>query len=136
MNVDTSTGGKVPVEIENPWGLSNPSVYDHVKADRDYYDAVSASAQTSPTSPFNGSTGMGFGSLANRPSTCTTNASEAGGGVGYFAIDQGSQGTLYRCSSTNTWTAHYVPYAYPHPLVSGGASAPAALLPPSNLTVQ
>ncbi len=139
MNVDSSTGGKVPVEIENPWGGSNPSVFDHIKPNRDYYDAVSVSAQTSATTPFNGSTGMGFGTLANRPTTCTTNASEAGGGVGYFATDQGSQGTLYRCSATNTWAVHYTPYTYPHPLVSGstsGGSSPAALLAPTNLIVQ
>jgi hypothetical protein len=136
MNVDSSTGGKVPVEIENPWGESNPSVFDHIKPNRDYYDAVSAVAQTSATSPFNGSTGMGFGTLANRPTTCTTNASEAGGGVGYFATNQGSQGTLYRCSATNTWTVQYVPYTYPHPLVSGGGVAAVSLLAPTNLTVQ
>jgi hypothetical protein len=93
-------------------------VSDHVKPDRDYYNAVSAAAQTSPTSPFNGTTGMGFGTLANRPSTCTTNALESGGGVGYFATDQGAQGTLYRCSATNTWTVWYTPFAYPHPLVA------------------
>jgi hypothetical protein len=137
MNVDSSTGGKVPVEIENPWGTSNPSVYDHIKPERDYYDAVSSSAQTSPTSPFNGTVGMGYGTLANRPASCKTNLAEAGGGVGYFATDQGSQGVLYRCSGTNTWTTHYTPYTYPHPLVSGGSTAaPASLDPPANLTVR
>ena len=65
---------------------------------------------------------MGFGTLANRPTTCTTNSLEPGGGVGYFATDQGASGTLYRCSATNTWTVHYTPYAYPHPLVSGSSS--------------
>jgi len=25
-------------------------------------------------------------------------------------------GTLYKCTATNTWTAYYAPYAYPHPL--------------------
>ena len=63
-------------------------------------------------------TGMGFGTLANRPATCTTNALESGGGVGYFATDQGAQGTFHRCSATNTWTGWYVPYTYPHPLVA------------------
>ena len=37
--------------------------------------------------------------------------------------DQGAQGTLYRCSGTNTWTVHYTPYAYPHPLVIGSVAA-------------
>jgi hypothetical protein len=48
---------------------------------------------------------------------------EPGTGVGYFATDQGPQGTLYRCSATDTWTVHYIPYAYPHPLVSGLGAA-------------
>jgi hypothetical protein len=106
----------------------------HIVANRDYYEAPSASAQASPVTPFSGITGMGFGTLANRPPTCVTNATEAGGGVGYFATDQGPQGTLYRCSATNTWTVHYTPYAYPHPLVSGtpGPTNPA---PPTNVRV-
>jgi hypothetical protein len=127
MNVDQSTGAKASITIENPWNATGPSVGDHIKANRDYYDAVSNQAQTSPTSPFNGSTGMGFGTLANRPTTCTTNSLEAGGGVGYWATDTN---TLYRCSATNTWVAHYQPYTYPHPL-TGNAALPA----PKNLRV-
>jgi hypothetical protein len=69
--------------------------------------------------------GVGFGTLANRPATCTA-------GVGYFATDQGSwntstsnpqgvqqngaDGLLYTCTSTDTWTLYYTPYTYPHPL--------------------
>ena len=113
MNVDQRTGAKVPVVIENPWNATNPSVNDHIKADRDYYDAVSSQHQTSRTSPFDGASGIGFGPLANRPADCTTSSLETGGGVGYWAIDTS---TLYRCSETNVWTAHYQPYAYPHPL--------------------
>lgn len=102
-------------------------------------------AQTSATVPFNGSTtcsagsgnytcGVGFGTLANRPTTCTT-------GVGYFATDQGSwntsgngfgQGELLKCTSTNTWTLAYTPYTYPHPL-AGGTSSNTTPPPPSNL---
>jgi hypothetical protein len=131
----SSTGAKVDMTVENPWGASNPSVSDHIKPNRDFYNAVSAGAQVSPTSPFNGSTGMGFGTQANRPTTCTSSTLESGGGVGYFATDQGPAGTLYRCSAANTWTVQYVPYTYPHPLRggSGGGSAPN---PPTNLRVQ
>src|ERR1019366_4836093 len=55
-------------------------------ANRDWYtDGSNGSphGQTSPTSPFNGTSGVGFGTLANRPATCTP-------GVGYFATDQGN----------------------------------------------
>ncbi|MCS6316216.1 MAG: hypothetical protein H8K05_00215 [Nitrospira sp.] len=115
QNVDASTGSQVPLTIEN-YSTTPPLVTDHIKANRDYYNAVSNQAQDTPTSPFNGTTGMGFGSLENRPTTCTTNPNELGGGVGYFATDIGQQGVLYRCSASNSWTVHYTPYTYPHPL--------------------
>lgn len=98
-------------------------------ANRDYYqESKNQAAQTSPTSPFNGTTGNGHGTLAYRPTSCTT-------GVGYFATDQGSwnqsggsnpagysgQGELFTCTATNTWTLDYTPYTYPHPLDTGGA---------------
>jgi hypothetical protein len=109
---------QVSLNVEDLGG--SPDYFsNHMQPNREWYNAVSASAQTSPTSPFNGTTGMGFGTLANRPTTCTTNSLEIGGGVGYFATDQGPRGTLFRCSATNTWTAHYTPYTYPHPLQAG-----------------
>jgi hypothetical protein len=99
-------------------------------ANRDYYqESVNQAAQTSQTSPFNGTSGTGHGTLANRPATCTT-------GVGYFATDQGnwntsginfpgqsfSQGQLFVCAAPNTWALHYTPYTYPHPLITGGTT--------------
>jgi hypothetical protein len=119
-------------------GVDSDAATYHVKANRDIYQAVSVNAQTSPTSPFNGTSGMGFGTLANRPTTCTTTSEtlDAGnGGVGYFATDVGAQGTLYMCSATNIWTAHYTPYTYPHPLQGGGSSDTTAPASPSGLTV-
>lgn len=94
-----------------------------IAENRDYYQYQSS---------FNGTVGVGEGTLANRPSTCTT-------GVGYWATDQGSwnksnngagQGALFTCTSTNTWTLNYQPYTYPHPLQAAGGSQPA---PPTGL---
>jgi hypothetical protein len=134
-NVNGSNASKRDLTIESAGFIDN-----HVMSDRDYYNAVSANAQTSPTSPFNGTTGMGYGTLANRPTTCTHpqyQDGDQGGGVMYWATDQGSwnmngaDGVLYRCSATNTWTIHYVPFTYPHPL-QGGGLAPSA---PKNLRI-
>jgi hypothetical protein len=77
------------------------------------------------TTSFNGSAGIGAGLLSARPTSCTV-------GVGYWATDQGEwnsnqpgpDGQLYKCSSPNTWTLHYRPYTYPHPLRTGAAPAP------------
>jgi len=103
-------------------------------ANRDYYEQAGG-IQTSATSPFNGTVGCGWGTIANRPTTCTV-------GVAYWAIDEGSwnqsssnpygvqqngaSGKMYVCLATNVWTASYgaatssgtagEPYTYPHPL--------------------
>lgn len=81
---------------------------------RDFYNEDSENCEAAPSG--NCTQGVGVGTLANRPASCTT-------GVGYWATDQGnwnasggSQGVLYVCTSSNTWTLQYTPYAYPHPL--------------------
>lgn len=94
-------------------------------ANVDYYDY---------TASFNGTVGIGRGARASRPATCTA-------GVAYWSTDGGSNwnqessadhnghgsnhtlgedGGLDYCSATNTWTNDwYVPYSYPHTLVTG-----------------
>jgi hypothetical protein len=88
---------------------------------------------------FNGTSGVGEGTLANRPATCTI-------GTGYWATDQGewnsknsgNDGQLYQCTTANTWSLYYTPYTYPHLLQTGGTINPPTtiLSPPTSLKVQ
>jgi hypothetical protein len=57
-------------------------------------------------SPFDGSTGLGVGLLANRPATGVP-------GVGFWATDTRK---LYRWTAAHGWQEFYIPYPYPHPL--------------------
>ncbi len=88
----------------------------HIKNNREFYNEVEG---------FNGSAGVGSGTMASRPATCTPN-------VAYFATDQEAQGTLYQCTATNTWTKYYQPYTYPHPLQTGSDN-PSEPKPPTDL---
>ncbi len=144
--------GPVNQAIEGIYEAANPlpvtagytigSSFGSIINNRDFFvESVNQAAQTSPTSPFNGTgsatRAAGHGTLANLPPTCTT-------GVGYWATDQGSwnqsgsgeQGQLYICTSTNNWTLSYTPYVYPHPLISGGGSPPIAPAAPTILQVK
>ena len=115
--------------------IANDGTQTRILFNRDVYAEVSQSAQSSPTSPFNGTTGTGYGTLANRPANCTT-------GVGYWATDQGNwntfntneEGELFTCTATNTWDLKYTPYTYPHPLEAGGTIVTNQPPNPSNLT--
>jgi hypothetical protein len=130
---DVMTAGS----LGSPITIVSSGASTRVLANRDYYAEVSQSVQTSATSPFNGTTGTGYGTLALRPTTCTPY-------VGYWAIDQGTwntynssqEGELFICTATNAWTMGYEPYTYPHPLTAGGTSGSGGNPPnpPTDLT--
>lgn len=107
-------------------GIVPQGTTDIFQANREYYNHNAF---------YNGTTerGVGYGTRASRPATCTT-------GDAWWSTDQGSwntsttetysanvglssgaDGVLDKCTSTNTWTNNwYVPLTYPHPLVTGG----------------
>jgi len=123
-----STGANISPRIVN--GCSN-----WIQANRDYYDYNAS---------FNGSSGIGCGTLEARPATCTT-------GCAYWATNQSClhltgmvganpstpiSGTLYKCTATNTWTAYYTPFTYPHPLRTSDPLILSTPSSPKNLNIQ
>jgi hypothetical protein len=110
----TVSGASISQWVQSNWNVIQ------IKNNQDYYYKSSS---------FNGSSGTGAGTLANRPSTCTPY-------VAYWVTDQGgnwnttnedaNDGTLYICTAENTWTQSYTPYMYPHPLTL-------SITPPTNL---
>lgn len=72
----------------------------HIKPNRDYYNYTNA---------FNGTSGVGRGLSSQLPPTCTVNTA-------FFATNAGPLGTLYKCTSANTWSAYFSPAQCPHPL--------------------
>ncbi len=91
--------------------LDVASPYPTIQENRDFYNQKTS---------FNGTVGIGVGKLADRPKTCKP-------GVAYWATDEGewdsthdgADGQLYVCTAPDTWTFHYKPFIYPHPLVTG-----------------
>ena len=125
----------------NRYGTAGTTQAKYLPYNKSLEECSSGTASTKPrenvdywlhNTSFTGASGMGCGTLANRPATCTT-------GTAYWATDQSCSsvdasyigaatptgarvvanqivGTLYRCYPTNVWTAYYTPYSYPHPL--------------------
>ncbi len=123
-------------------GIYNNGDANNFVANRDYYQyTLSWNGSSFTGTAFNGTVGTGSGLLAARPSTCTAGPGGTYGssptgsyGVAYWATDANSgNGELYICTATNTWTAVYTPYTYPHLLVvqQSSVAAPAA---PTSLT--
>jgi hypothetical protein len=124
----TTTG---PVQEKTPayaWSNYNKGVLQsptslstHIQENRDYY---------THTASFNGTSGVGCGTLANLQSAEYYDDCEPG--VGYWATNQKCDdltgmvgvnpstpisGTLYKCNAEGTgWEPYYTPYTYPHPL--------------------
>ena len=125
-----------PQHVSNSYYFLNTvnSIEQIITKTQDCCNAINANQQYwNYTSMFDGTVGVGSGLLSARPSTCTA-------GVGYWATDQaewnskhlGPDGQFYKCTSINTWTLYYTPYAYPHPLRTGSQTT-GAPSPPTNL---
>jgi hypothetical protein len=130
------------------WGnRKNSTILNIFVVTMDYYNRTTSTLNEPPVvvenrefwqqraAEFDGASGVGCGPHANRPVTCTP-------GVGYWETNQSCSdltgmvganpstpisGTLYKCTSTDTWEPYYKPYTYPHPLrgtitISGGIS--------------
>lgn len=109
-------GNVVNLSVAN----NNGNTSTHVKPRREYFNSADIPS----------------GSLSARPASCT--ASPEGRSI-YRATDKHSSGvSLYICSAPNTWTLHYEPYTYPHPLQGGGAGGGGTVPPdsPTNLRVE
>jgi hypothetical protein len=125
-SIDPTTNSQ-PQHVSDTYYFLNTQNGSNVNASetQDCCSAIAANVDYfNYSASFNGTSGVGSGTLATRPATCTT-------GVGYWATDQGSWNTLgadglfYKCTSTNTWSQYYTPYIYPHPL-RGGSTTPIA----------
>jgi hypothetical protein len=124
-----NTVNQVPSTTTTVWEPSTGVV----QKNRDYYLGI---PNLNDSSTFNGTVGVGQGTLASAPGTCTK-------GVGYWATDQGSwntsgngvgNGVLYVCGASNNFMPYYTPFTYPHPLVTGGGGGGTVIISPNTAT--
>lgn len=113
---------------------------DIVAENRDIYNQNAACAGTACTA--------GIGRGTSLPGACTPTATNSG--PYFFDTDAGNwnapgvdgpqdsadtSGVLYQCTAPNTWTAFWIPFAYPHPLVSGSPTNTSGPAAPTRLRV-
>jgi len=99
--------GGADANIDAPYVYTGNRYY--VAENRDYYN------YDSTDTPWAGTDGVGVGTQAARPATCTT-------GVAYWDT---TNSQLDKCTATNTWTEGvYETYTYPHPLIGTEPLAP------------
>lgn len=85
----------------------------YVDQNREFYTSTGASC----TGGGSCTTGVGVGT--SLPTTCTSGVAFWKTNEGNWDSNQaGTDGVLYTCTATNTWTLYYTPYLYPHPLRS------------------
>lgn len=119
--ISGSTGASGGWNIDGPWTLTGVTSTSFT-----FQDTHASSSNATPMTGVVYSSGLGHGLLSYRPTTCTT-------GAAYWATDaNNANGELYSCTASNTWTAFYTPYTYPHPLDTSTSSS---ITPPTNLTV-
>lgn len=116
FNNNDGLGGEIAtINYETSYG----NLQNYMKCNRDHY-IRNTSFDGAATVGNCATGGVGRGARASRPATCTT-------GTSWWSTDQGgnwntsngsaNDGTLDKCTATDTWTnAYYTPYTYPHPL--------------------
>lgn len=138
----TGIGTIMSVSNVNPCTTCTPPEVKLVENRQFYRDIAGVTFDGTLTS---GKAGVGCGTLAARPATCTAGAGywipnatldptaasctgDISSWVGknnlYASQVNGNTGTLYKCGSGNSWTNIYTPYLYPHPLRAGSDIAP------------
>jgi len=119
---DWTAGGKKVAIQQNAYSVDGPDTWGEVFEGQQFW-RMTNTGTFDGTGRATAGGGVGCGTLAARPATCTT-------GVAYWATNQRCDnldgmvgvspstpisGTLYKCTSTDTWgEPYYTPYTYPH----------------------
>ncbi len=121
-----------------PSGWNNQTLEPLYSWDNSGYTLFSQASQVQSGREFyNGIVGSGLRSA--RPATCTLNDaywSTDFGGNWHTTNGTANDGTLDKCTATNTWTnAFYTPYTYPHPITLLGGNPPVIPAAPTGFQI-